>query len=126
MFLRKLLVAVLPLFICFLLGVLFPFIGELFPDLGFFQNVLKGLLLGLALALLIPLAGGRRRESFSGLFFIPAALLLLTVIYQYLHQSGAWQAAFLSFFAMANGQVVFVECAFISFLFTIAVRASRK
>ncbi len=126
MFLRKLLVAVLPLFLCFLLGVLFPFLNLEFPELGFFLNVIEGLLLGIALALLIPLAGGRRRESFTGLFFIPASVLLLTVLYQYLHRSGVWRVPALAFFALVSEQVVFTECAFLGFLFTVAFRAVRR
>ncbi len=125
MFLRKLLVVVLPLLLCFLLGVFFPFLGEEFPELGFFLNVIKGLLLGVSLALLIPLAGARRRESFSGLFFIPAAILFLTVLYQYLFRSGVLKVEALAFFAMAGGEVVFAESAFMGFLSAVAIRAVR-
>ncbi len=125
MFLRKLLVAVLPLLLCFLLGVVFPFLGAEFPELGFFLNVIKGLLLGVSLAVLIPLSGARRRESFSSLFFVPAALLFLTLLYQYLFRSGVWQAEALAFFAMAGGEVIFVESAFMGFLSAIAIRAAR-
>ena len=125
MFLRKLLVVVLPLLMCFLLGVFFPFLGEEFPELGFFLNVIKGTLLGVSLALLIPLSGARRRESFSSLFFIPSAVFFLTVLYQYLYRLGALRVDALAFFAMAGGEVIFVESAFMGFLSTVAIRAAR-
>ncbi len=125
MFLRKLLVVVLPLLLCFLLGVLFPFLSSEFPGLGFFLNVIKGLLMGVSLAMLIPLSGARRRESFSGLYFIPAALLFLTLLYQYLFRSGVWQVEALTFFAMAGGEVIFTESAFMGFLSAVAIRAAR-
>ena len=125
MFLRKLLVVVLPLLMCLLLAVLFPFLGKTFPELDFFEYVLEGLLLGAALAMLIPLMGGRKRESFAGFFWISAVLLLLTVTYQYLHQSGAWRVEALSLLATNNPQVVFVECTFLGFLTVSAIRAGR-
>lgn len=125
MFLRKLLVMVLPLLLCFLLGVVFPFLGAEFPELGFFLNVIKGLLLGISLAALIPLSGARRRESFSGLYYVPAVLLLLTLLYQYLYRANVWRVEALAFFGMVGGEVIFVESAFLGFLSSVAIRASR-
>lgn len=125
MFLRKLLVVVLPLILCLLLSALFPFLGKTFPDLGFFEYVIEGLLLGAALALLIPLMGGRKREPFAGLFWVAAVLLFLTVTYQYLYQTDVWKLAALSFLAAAGPLVVLVECAFLGFLVTAAIRSGR-
>ncbi len=125
MFLRKLLVIVLPLLICLALGFLFPFMSEQLPDLGFFQNVLKGLLLGAALALMIPLAGGRRRDPFAKLLWAPAGILFFVVLYQFLHQAGQANVEGLNLLYTNNGQVVLVENAFLGFLFTTALRASR-
>jgi hypothetical protein len=124
-FLRKLLVVVLPLILCALLCILFPFLGKTFPELGFFEYVIEGLLLGTALALLIPLMGGRKREPFAGLFWVSAVLLFLTVTYQYLYQTGAWRLMALSFLAAAGPQVVLVECAFLGFLVTATLRSGR-
>ena len=56
MFLRKLTVIVVPLALGWALCVLFP----LLSGLGFWSNVLKGLLLGAGLALLLPLSGAGR------------------------------------------------------------------
>lgn len=125
MFLRKLLVVVLSLLMCLLLSILFPFLGKTFPDLGFFEYVIEGLLLGAALALLIPLMGGRKREPFAGLFWVTAVLLFLTVTYQYLYKSGIWRLTALSFLAAAGPQVVLVESAFLGFLVTAAIRSGR-
>jgi hypothetical protein len=124
-FLRKMLVVVLPLLMCLLLSVLFPFLGKTFPDLNFFEYVIEGLLLGAALALLIPLMGGRKREPFAGLFWVAAVLLFLTVTYQYLYQTGAMRVEALSFLAAAGPQVVLVECTFLGFLVTAAIRSGR-
>ncbi len=125
MFFRKLLVVVLPLLICLLLAVLFPFLSNTFPELGFFEFVLKGLLLGTALALLIPLMGGRKREAFARLYWVPTILLFLLVLYQYLHQAGVVRSDALSFLSAISGQVLMVENAFLGFLLTLSIRASR-
>ena len=85
MFLRKLTVMVAPLLLCALLCLLMPVLN----GLGFWSNVLKGVLLGGVLALLLPLSGaGRRREPFAGLLWLPTVVLIATVAYQYLEASG--------------------------------------
>lgn len=125
MFLRKLMVVLLPLLICVLLAVLFPFLSGTFANLGFFEFVVKGLLLGISLALLIPLMGGRKRETFTRLYWAPAVLLFLTILYQYLHQSGAVRIDALSFLAAISEQILMVESAFLGFMLTLSIRASR-
>ena len=125
MFLRKLMVMILPLLLCMLLAAVFPFLTKTFPDLDFFEYVIDGLLLGVSMALLIPLMGSRRRETFSRLYFIPAVLLLLTITYQYLHISGVWQVAALGFLAAANPVTILLESAFLGFLAFVAFRAAR-
>lgn len=125
MFLRKLLVMVLPLLMCLVLCILFPFLSEQFPDLGFFLNVIKGLLLGAGLALLIPLMGGRRREPFAVLYWVPTGILFFVVLYQYLHQAGAANIEAINFLAPGSGQTVLVENAFLGFLLTSSIRAVR-
>ena len=126
MFLRKLLVVLTPLLMAFLLCVLFPFLGKTFPELGFFEVVIEGLLLGVALALLIPLMGARKRESFTGLYWVPVVLLFITVLFQYLSQSGALRIDALAFLRAPGPQTVLVECVFIGFLLTLCIRASRR
>ena len=71
MFLRKLMVIFVPLLLAGLLCVAFPLLLEL--KLGFWTNVTMGFLLGLGLALLLPLSGAsRRREPFAGLLWVPS------------------------------------------------------
>lgn len=122
MFLRKLLVMAVPLMLAALLCALLP----LMNGLGFFSNVVKGALLGVALALLLPLSGAtRRKEPFAVLLSVPLVLLALVVLYQYLAALGLVSLPLLNAFATTNGQMVFVECAFIGFMGAEAVRTRR-
>lgn len=119
MFLRKLMVMVLPLALVFALCVVLPLLSAL----GFFANVLRGLLLGVGLALLLPLSGaGRKKEPFAGLLWVPTALLVFTVLYQYLSAIGVMTLPVLAVLATTSGQVVLVECAFIGYMLTQSIR----
>ena len=86
MFLRKLTVILVPLGLLLLIRVLLP----LFLSLDvFFGSLLLGSVLGAALGLLLPLAGATRmREPFAWLLWIPAAVILLVLLYQYLASLG--------------------------------------
>ncbi|MCH5287782.1 MAG: hypothetical protein J1E43_10185 [Christensenellaceae bacterium] len=122
MFLRKLLVMVVPLLLAAALCLLLP----LLSGLGFWSNVLKGMLMGIALALLLPLSGAtRRKEPFATLLAVPLLLLVLTVIYQYLASIGAARIPVLDMLATSEGQVVLVECVFIGYMGTQALRTRR-
>ena len=82
MFLRKLTVILTPLAMLFLFCLLMP---VLFSFSWFFGSLFIGIILGTALALLLPLAGATRlREPFAWLLWIPAAVILLILLYQYL------------------------------------------
>ena len=122
MFLRKLLVMVVPLLLTAALCLLLPLLN----NLGFWSNVAKGVLLGIALALLLPLSGAsRRKEPFAALLAVPLLLLVFTVIYQYLASIGAVSVPVLDMLATREGQVVLVECIFIGYMGTQAVRTKR-
>lgn len=122
MFLRKLLVMVVPLLLVAALCLLLP----LLSGLGFWANVLKGALLGIALALLLPLSGAtKRKEPFAALLAAPMLLLVLTVLYQYLAALGVMKLPVLDVLATTDGQVVLVECVFIGYMGTQAVRTKR-
>ena len=122
MFLRKLLVMTVPLALTAALCLLFPALSAL----GFWSNVLKGVLLGIALALLLPLSGAsRRKEPFAVLLAVPLVMLVLVVLYQYLAAIGAVHIPVLDMLATTEGQVVLVECAFIGYMGTQAVRTRR-
>ena len=119
MFLRKLTVMVLPLaLVVVVCGLL-----QLLSGLGFFSWALGGLLLGAALALLLPLSGAsRRKEPFGALLWVPMLTLILVVTYQYLHAGGILVLPVLSVLATTQTIVILVECAFIGFMALTSLR----
>ena len=122
MFLRKLTVMVAPLLLALLLCLLLPVMN----GLGFWSNVLKGILLGVTLALLLPISGaGKRREPFAGLLWIPALLLAAVVVYQYLSSMGMANLPVLDMLATRDGQVVLVECTFVGYMATQCLRTRK-
>ena len=122
MFLRKLVVMVVPLALCALACMVLPWLG----GLGFWSNVLKGVLLGVVLALLLPLSGAsKRKEPFAVLLWVPMVLLTGIVAYQYIASAGIATVPVLQLFATTNGQVVLTESAFVGFMATQAVRTRR-
>lgn len=119
MFTRKLVVIVVPLLLVAVLCQIFP----LFDHLGFFSNVIRGALVGVALALLLPLSGaGKRKEPFGNLLWAPALLLALVVGYQYGAASLGWHMPLLSLLTTRNGQVIWIECAFIGYMTVTCLR----
>lgn len=119
MFLRKLTVMVAPLLLCAGLCLLLPLLG----GMGFFTWMLGGLALGVVLALLLPLSGATRmREPFGHLLWIPALVLALVVLYQYLHVSGLVNIPVLAMLATTQTIVILVECAFIGFMAATMIR----
>ena len=122
MFLRKLTVMVAPLLLALLLCLLLPVMN----GLGFWSNVLKGILLGITLALLLPISGaGKRREPFAGLLWIPALLLAAVVVYQYLSSMGMANLPVLDMLSTRDGQVVLVECTFVGYMATQCIRTRK-
>ena len=122
MFLRKLTVMVAPLLLAAGLCLLFPVMG----GLGFWSNVLKGMLMGVVLALLLPLSGaGRKREPFAGLLWVPAVVLALVVTYQYLESIGTVNWPVLSMLTTRDGQVVMVECALTGYMAAQCIRTKK-
>lgn len=119
MFLRKLMVMVVPLLLVMVVCLLLPLLG----GLGFWSNVLKGTLMGAALALLLPLSGaGRKREPFAGLLWIPALLLMLVVGYQYAASLGGANLPVLALLITDNPQVVLTESAFVGYMLAQCIR----
>ena len=122
MFLRKLTVMVAPLLLALLLCLLLPVMN----GLGFWSNVLKGILLGVTLALLLPISGaGKRREPFAGLLWIPALMLAAVVVYQYLSSMGMATLPVLDMLSTRDGQVVLVECTFVGYMATQCIRTRK-
>lgn len=122
MFTRKLIVILLPLGMLILIGLLLPLLSTL--DV-FFASLLLGAVLGIALGLLLPLAGATRlREPFAHLLWIPAAVTLLVLIYQYLASLGvSWPL--LRLLATLDSRLITVESAFAAYMITFSVRTGR-
>ena len=132
MFLRKLTVIVMPLAMVLVLCLLMPL---LFTD-WFFGGLATGILLGVSLALLLPLAGATRlREPFAWLLFIPAIILLLILLYQFLSrgENGIGKTVpILHLFDVSSlpsngtsGLIVAVESAFAAYMTTFSIRTGK-
>lgn len=121
MFVRKLVVIVVPLLLTALLCWVFPLLG----GLGFWSNVLMGVGLGVCLALLLPLSGAsRRKEPFAGLLWAPLLLLCIIATGQYL-SSIQIVIPVLDMFRTSHGSVVLVECAFIGYMAVQVIRTKK-
>ena len=128
MFLRKLTVIMVPLCMLALLCLLMPL---LFSLDWYFGGLFIGLLLGILLSLLLPLSGATRmREPFAWLLWIPAAVILLVLLYQYLASVGAGnEIPVLRLLVVASGSsgswIVALETAFAAYLLAFSVRTGR-
>ena len=121
MFLRKLVVVVLPLLLAGLLCLLLP----LMDGMPFWTEVFKGLTLGVALALMLPLCGAtKKREPFAGLLWVPLATLIVVVLSQYLAVIGI-SVPVLDMLRTGDGNVILVESAFIGFLAVQMIRTRK-
>ena len=129
MFLRKLTVILVPLAMLLLLCLLMTL---LFNLSWFFGSLLIGTLLGILLALLLPLAGATRlREPFAWLLFIPAVVILLILLYQYLASIGVGNTLPVLRLLDVSGQAVsrpfflIVESAFAAYMLAFSIRTGR-
>lgn len=121
MFLRKLVVVVLPLLMAALLCLVLP----LMDGIPFWTEALKGLTLGVALALVLPLCGAtKKREPFAGLLWVPLTALIIAVLSQYLAVIGI-ELPVLVMLKTGDSNVILVECAFIGFLAVQMIRTRK-
>ena len=121
MFLRKLVVVVLPLLMAALLCLVLP----LMEGIPFWTEALKGLTLGVSLALVLPLCGAtKKREPFAGLLWAPLTVLIIAVLSQYLAVIGI-ELPVLDMLKTGDSNVVLVECAFIGFLAVQMIRTRK-
>jgi len=93
----------------------------------FFGSLLLGALLGIALALLLPLAGATRlREPFAWLLWIPAAVILLVLLYQFLalNQTGR-DIPLLRLLITSDARILTAESAFAAYMLTFSLRTGR-
>lgn len=125
MFLRKLTVILVPLgmllFLCLLIQLVFSSMD------AFFGPLLLGAVLGVMLSLLLPLAGATRlREPFAWLLWLPAAVILLILLYQFL----AWQQIgrdlpVLRLLVTGDARIIITESAFASYMLTFSLRTGK-
>ena len=122
MFTRKLTVLAVPLALMLAVCLLVPVLSGLGP---FFGSVVLGALLGVALALLLPLAGATRlREPFAHLLWIPAAVTLAVLISQYLSSMGV-NIPLLRLLSTLDTRIITVEGTFAAYMITFSVRTGR-
>lgn len=123
MFLRKLTVICVPLIMLLALCLLFPLLNVL--DY-FTAGVLRGSVLGVCLALLLPLAGAiKRREPFGGLLWLPAILTIALIGYQLVALTTT-PIPVLSLLATTDGQIVQLESTFAAYMLTTCIRTSVR
>ena len=124
MFLRKLTVILVPLGMLLLVCLLVPVFSAMSLFAG---SLLLGALIGALLALLLPLAGATRlREPFAWLLFIPAAVVILVMLYQFLalNQIGH-QLPLLRLLATSDARIITAESAFAAYMIAFSVRTGR-
>ena len=124
MFLRKLTVLLVPLGMLLLLCLLVPLFGSM--D-AFFGPLLLGALLGVLLSLLLPLAGATRlREPFAWLLWIPAAVILLILLYQFLvSQQVGQNLPVLRLLSTGDARIITAEAAFAAYMLAFSVRTGK-
>ena len=114
MFLRKLLVIVVPLVLCGLCVFFLPLLG----GFGLWSDLLQGLILGALLALLLPLSGAsRRKEPFATLLVVPMIVLIVLLALQLMRALGVALP-----FQPVSGCTMMIECTFLSFMTVQAIR----
>ena len=124
MFLRKLTVILVPLGMLLVLCLL----ARLFFAMdSFFGPLLLGALLGILLSLLLPLSGATRlREPFAWLLWIPAAAVLLVLIYQFLAFRQVGQdLPVLRLLATNDFRIIMIEAAFAAYMLSFSVRTGK-
>lgn len=124
MFLRKLTVILVPLGMLLVLCLLIPLFSSM--D-AYFGSLFLGIVLGVLLALLLPLAGATRlREPFAWMLIIPAVLILLILLYQFLvWQNIGGNIPVLRLLATRNTRIITAESAFAAYMLTFSIRTGR-
>ena len=74
-----------------LISLLLCLLLPLMDGIPFWTEVFKGLMLGVTLALVLPLCGAtKKREPFAGLMWIPLMMLCIVVAGQYMAAIGIY------------------------------------
>lgn len=126
MFLRKLVAAVCPLLLCILLSIALRWMDGLSWLSGFWGYAIKGLLLGFALALILP-AGGVKSHM-NGLqpwFLGGVGLLVALILLQYLAFAGVLRLLLLELLGL-NPQMVLIEGTAVGFMLVTVILNRRR
>lgn len=127
MLLRKLTAALCPLLVCIAVCTVFRWVDGWLGSTSFVSFVIKGALLGAALALTLPAAGVRAHTNgLTGWLFLGAGLLGAALLYQYLETVGMVHVPLLAALMTFNGQVVLVESAAMGYLTAAALLYRRR
>ena len=127
MLLRRVVVVACPLLLCLLTAFLFQRLDVLMEAGNFFLFVGKGLLLGVCIGLLLPVAGiTLQNNGLVRWLYGAAGLLLLLLLYQYLENMRVVQWAALKALVSINGQVILLESAIVGFLVLTAAMHSKR
>lgn len=122
MLLRRLAAAFAPLLLCLLVLMVFRWVDGWLGSGAFWAFALKGVLLGGALALILPAAGVRARTTgLTGWLLLGAVVLMAVLLYQYLETTGAVHWPVLASLMEFNGQVVLVESVVMGYMAATAL-----
>ena len=127
MFLRKAWVVLGPALLCLVTCIVFRWLDMWFAEGSFFLYVLRGVLIGLCLALLLPVSGlTLQNNGLTGMLYFAALLLALVLTYQYLESVRAVSLPALRNLIAINGQVLMVEGAALGFTLLCAMLHPRR
>lgn len=127
MLMRRLLAVFGPILLCLVTCVVFRWLDRWLTQGSFLLYALKGVFLGLCVALILPVAGiSAKNTGLTAMLFIGAGLLLLTLTYQYLETVGAVSVPALRATLTINGQVVLIESTVMGYLALAAALNRRR
>ena len=127
MLLRRLVAALCPLLLCLVAGIIFRLLDSWMDGGNFFLFVFKGLVLGCAIGLLLPIAGiSTQNNGLIPWLYVAAGVLLLLLTYQYLESIRLVQLPALRALLPVNGQMVQSEGAFMGFLLLTGLLNRRR
>ncbi len=128
MLMRRLLAALGPVLLCLVTCALYRWLDERFGGGDFWRFALKGVLLGVCVALLLPVAGiSVRSNGLIPMLWVGAGLLLAALGYQYLDAAGVLRWELVRAVRAGIGQAVLADSAAMSFqAVTAALNGKRR
>lgn len=96
------------------------------PHFSFFWNVLRGLALGLLLAMLPIISGtASARLPYRAQWWIGAALIVLVLFFQFLMGIGSLSVSWLRWLSASNVQILMGEGVVLGYVLGFALRAKK-